>query len=65
MKKFYLLYAFFAIGCDAYEGETLFLIRSGIESERAIFKYQGDCKLIARAMQEKEPEVTWFCRNND
>jgi len=42
-------------------GGSLYLIRGGLETHRAEFNYSQDCELIAKAMNDKEPNVKWFC----
>ena len=51
-----ILYAAAAQAAPKYEA-TLYLSRSGIETERAQFVYAQDCELIAKTMREAEPRV--------
>ena len=43
-------------------GDQLYLLRSGIETHRAVFDYAADCEFIAKTMNKAEPDVTWFCK---
>jgi len=47
------------------EGGSLYLVRSGFETHRAEFDYAQDCELIAKAMNEKEPNVKWLCSTSE
>lgn len=49
-------------GWGSDPGTELYLLRSGIESHRAVFDYAGDCDLIAKTMNKAEPNVNWFCK---
>ena len=46
----------------AKPGTELFLLRSGVETHRAVFDEAGDCELIAKTMNKAEPRVKWFCK---
>lgn len=43
------------------DGGSLYLVRQGFETHRGEFNYAQDCDLIAKIMNEKEPNVTWLC----
>ena len=47
------------------DGGSLYLVRSGFETHRAEFNYAQDCELIAKTMNEKEPNVTWLCSTSE
>ncbi len=47
------------------EGSSLYLVRSGFETHRAEFNYAQDCQLIAKTMNEKEPNVKWLCSTSE
>ena len=49
----------------AVEGGSLYLVRSGFETHRAEFNYAQDCELLAKAINEKEPAVTWLCSTSE
>lgn len=49
-------------GWFAKSGTELFLLRSGVETHRAVFDIAADCELIAKTMNKAEPKVKWFCK---
>ena len=50
---------------EAVEGGSLYLVRNGFETHRAEFNYAQDCELLAKAINEKEPAVTWLCSTSE
>lgn len=47
------------------ENGSLYLVRDGFETHRAEFNYAQDCQLIAKTMNEKEPNVKWLCSTSE
>ncbi len=57
-----ILWAFAASShAETVGGGSLYLNRSGVETHRAEFNFAQDCELVAKAMNEKEPLVEWYC----
>lgn len=46
----------------AKDGAELYLLRSEVETHRAVFDYPEDCQHVAKIMNAAEPLVRWYCK---
>jgi hypothetical protein len=49
----------------AIKDGSLYIVRGGFEMHRAEFDYAQDCQLVAKTMNEKEPNVKWLCSTSE